>query len=188
MLIQSGPYEASGRTIIDVDAGRVISSQETVVKKVRAKREDESGDVVWWNIATSSAEHTLVVLSEGERKTAKEKRRAGADKRTGRESPQGHEQAFVVGCGGQRSGLGGGQRCRGIESCAPLDLPWGLNAEIKCALSTSQLPEPRQPAPIDIGTAEGEDEMRISSRHSPDDIRPIRLRCGAGRSRSFQPS
>jgi hypothetical protein len=68
-----------GRTVIDVDAGCIVSSEETVTQEVRAKRQDEKGREVWWIATTNSARHTLIVLTEAERKVAKGNRETGTE-------------------------------------------------------------------------------------------------------------
>ena len=70
VLMQSGPYNASGRTVIDVDAGRVVSGRETVVQEVSTKGQDSSGRPLW-HTTTNSAKHTLIVLTEAQRKASK---------------------------------------------------------------------------------------------------------------------
>ena len=70
VLLQSGPYDASGYTVIDVDAGCVVTGRETVIQEVRTKGQDSSGQP-FWHTATDSAKHTLTVLTEAQRKASK---------------------------------------------------------------------------------------------------------------------
>jgi hypothetical protein len=69
--MKSGPYDASGQTIIDVDSGRIVSSQEQVKARVRARneepRKDRPDQDPWWIDAVSTARHAIIVQTEEER-------------------------------------------------------------------------------------------------------------------------
>ena len=77
--MQSGPYDSSGHTVIDLAGGRIALSEEKVVQEIRVQRIGQDGDVDWWVNSTNSAKHTITVQSLEERQTA----RRSADRRGG---------------------------------------------------------------------------------------------------------
>ena len=73
LQIKSGPYESSGQTVLDIEKGWVVSSDEHVTSRLRTRYQppdaSESGETAGLYDATSNAQHTIVVKTQEQRET-----------------------------------------------------------------------------------------------------------------------